>query len=104
MEYEIKGVINQTLSVSLDAGEAFWASKGMIVSYDETIGWGVKTLGGVGRTVSRMLSGESLALAYGEMADADKSVDDEINAVLAGSATATSSDALLELKKKMGIT
>ncbi|MHC4599321.1 MAG: TIGR00266 family protein [Planctomycetota bacterium] len=64
MEYEIKGVINQTLSVSLEAGEAFWASKGMIVSYDETIDWGVKTLGGVGRTVSRMLSGESLALAY----------------------------------------
>ena len=64
MEYEIKGVINQTLSVALEAGEAFWASKGMIVSYDESIDWGVKTLGGVGRTVSRMLSGESLALAY----------------------------------------
>jgi phage shock protein A len=47
---------------------------------------------------------ESLALAYGEMADADKSVDDEINAVLAGSSSAASSDALLELKKKMGIT
>lgn len=46
---------------------------------------------------------ESLALAYGEMADADKSVDDEINAVLAGSASPQSSDALLELKKKMGI-
>jgi uncharacterized protein (AIM24 family) len=50
--------------VSLEQGEAFWASKGMIVSYDETIDWGVKALGGVGRTVSRMLSGESLALAY----------------------------------------
>lgn len=47
---------------------------------------------------------ESLAVAYGEMADADKSVDDEINAVLAGSASPQSSDALLELKKKMGIT
>ena len=30
MEYEIKGVINQTLSVALEAGEAFWASKGMM--------------------------------------------------------------------------
>ena len=64
MEYEIKGVINQTLSVSLDKGEALWASKGTLVSYDETVDWGVKALGGVGKTVSRMLSGESLALAY----------------------------------------
>jgi uncharacterized protein (TIGR00266 family) len=64
MEYEIKGVINQTLSVTMEKGEAFWASKGMLVSFDETIDWGVKTLGGVGRTVSRMLSGESLALDY----------------------------------------
>lgn len=64
MEYEIKGVINQTLSVRMEAGEAFWASKGMIVSYDETLDWGVKALGGVGKTVSRMLSGESLALAH----------------------------------------
>ncbi len=44
---------------------------------------------------------ESLAVAYGEMADADKSVDDEIDAVLGGSSQASSS--LLELKKKMGI-
>jgi phage shock protein A len=46
---------------------------------------------------------ESLAIAYGEMANPDKSVDDEINSVLAGSQTTASSDKLLELKKKMGI-
>lgn len=50
---------------------------------------------------------ESLAIAYGEMANAEKSVDDEINKALAGSSTqalpgATSSQ-LDELKKKMGI-
>ncbi len=46
---------------------------------------------------------ESLAIAYGEMAGADKSVDDEINAALEGGKTTTASSNLLELKKKMGI-
>lgn len=48
---------------------------------------------------------ESLAMAYGEMASADQSIDDEINAVLKGAdATALPPpQALLELKKKMGI-
>ncbi len=50
---------------------------------------------------SKVEEDESLAIAYGEMADADKSVDDEIDAVLGGSSQASSS--LLELKKKMGI-
>ncbi len=47
---------------------------------------------------------ESLAAAYGEMAAVDKSVDDEINAALAGGSTSTASQSLVELKKKMGIT
>ena len=47
---------------------------------------------------------ESLAAAYGEMASADKSVDDEINAVLAGDSTSTASHSLTALKEKMGIT
>jgi len=72
MEFEIKGVINQTLSMSLEKGEALWAGKGTLVSYDETIDWGVKALGGVGKTVSRMLSGESLALAYITARDAGR--------------------------------
>jgi phage shock protein A len=46
---------------------------------------------------------ESLAVAYGELADTDKSVDDEINAALTSGATSSASDSLLELKKKMGI-
>ena len=46
---------------------------------------------------------EALAAAYGEIASAEKSVDDEINRALEGSSTASSSQALLELKKKMGI-
>jgi phage shock protein A len=46
---------------------------------------------------------ESLAVAYGELADTDKSVDDEINAALTSGATSSASDSLLEMKKKMGI-
>jgi len=46
---------------------------------------------------------ESLAIAYGEMADADKSIDDEINSVLETSTSPVASEQLLELKKKMGI-
>ncbi len=46
---------------------------------------------------------EALALAYGEMADLDKSVDDEIDTALKSGNTVTASVHLLELKKKMGI-
>lgn len=46
---------------------------------------------------------ESLALAYGEMANLDKSVDDEIDAALEGGKTVQASVHLLELKQKMGI-
>ena len=52
---------------------------------------------------SRVEEDESLATAYGEMAAADKSVDDEINAALSGSSTPSTSQSLLELKQKMGI-
>ena len=46
---------------------------------------------------------ESLAIAYGEMASPDKSVDDEINRALSVGTSAPASDSLLELKKKMGL-
>jgi len=46
---------------------------------------------------------EALAMAYGEMAAADKSIDDEINAALESGETTTASTSLLELKQKMGL-
>jgi phage shock protein A len=46
---------------------------------------------------------ESLAVAYGEMANADKSVDDEISNALESGQNVSTSQHLLELKKKMGI-
>ncbi len=53
---------------------------------------------------ARVEEDESLASAYGEMASVDKSVDEEINAALSGASVPTTSQSLLELKKKMGIT
>ncbi len=52
---------------------------------------------------SKVEEDEALALAYGEMADLDKSVDDEIDAALKSGNTVSASVHLLELKKKMGI-
>ncbi|MDL1964815.1 MAG: PspA/IM30 family protein [Deltaproteobacteria bacterium] len=52
---------------------------------------------------SRVEEDESLATAYGEMASADKSVDDEINKALSGGSAPSTSQSLLELKQKMGI-
>jgi phage shock protein A len=46
---------------------------------------------------------ESLAQSYGELASAETSVDDEINAVLAGSQLTPASDKLAALKAKMGM-
>ncbi|MCB9482005.1 MAG: PspA/IM30 family protein [Desulfobacteraceae bacterium] len=46
---------------------------------------------------------EALSQAYGEVANSEKSVDDEINAALASSSKVSQSDSLLELKKKMGL-
>ena len=47
---------------------------------------------------------ESLAQAYGSLADADQTVEDEIENALASKTTPSTNDALAELKAKMGIT
>ena len=52
---------------------------------------------------TRVEEDESLAQAYGELASADRSVDDEINAALGGQITVKPSQPLLEMKKKLGI-
>lgn len=46
---------------------------------------------------------ESLAIAYGQIVSAERTVDDEINKVIQGAEAQTTSANLLELKKKMGI-
>lgn len=52
---------------------------------------------------ARVEEDESLAQAYGDIVNVDKSIDDEINQSLATGNTATASEHLAELKKKMGI-
>lgn len=47
---------------------------------------------------------EALAQAYGEVANADQSVDAEINRALASAPAASAQDRLKELKARMGIT
>jgi phage shock protein A len=47
---------------------------------------------------------EALAVAYGELASPDQSVDDEINKALSSGSSSPASASLLELKQKMGIT
>ncbi|MBU0992909.1 MAG: PspA/IM30 family protein [Proteobacteria bacterium] len=52
---------------------------------------------------SKVEEDESLAQAYGDIVNIDKSVDDEINAAIEKTPKLESSLRLLELKKKMGI-
>ena len=53
---------------------------------------------------NKVMEQESLAQAYGEIADTSGGVDDEIEKALAEPSSAQTSDSLAELKKKMGIT
>ncbi|MEM7351302.1 MAG: PspA/IM30 family protein [Acidobacteriota bacterium] len=55
------------------------------------------------RMKARVEEDESLAAAYGELADGPASVDDEIAAALAEPADAAGADSLAALKAKMGI-
>lgn len=52
---------------------------------------------------ARVEEDESLALAYGDLAAAERSVDEEINSALGGRENTEPSAPLLELKKKLGI-
>ncbi|MDH3599775.1 MAG: PspA/IM30 family protein [Candidatus Tectomicrobia bacterium] len=56
------------------------------------------------RMKNKVEEDEALAQAYGEVADADASVDAEIDRALAGSQTAGAQDRLAELKTRMGLT
>lgn len=59
-----------------------------------------ETLRNLEKTRERVNQAEALSDAYGEMADASKSVDQEIEDALEGS---NQSDALLEMKRKLGM-
>lgn len=64
--FEIGGVIAQSLTIKLRPGESMWASRGSLMAYSRGIDWRLKIPGGASKAVSRMLSGEGLALTYVE--------------------------------------
>lgn len=59
--YRLHGEIAQTVELTLALGQAIWASKGAIVAHEAGIDWQLKI---PGAAVSRMLSGEGLAMTY----------------------------------------
>lgn len=62
MRHEIHGQLAQYLRLSFDHGEACWAGKGTIMSYDDGITWRLQVPGGVSGAARRLLSGEGIGL------------------------------------------
>lgn len=60
-DYEIRGEIAQTLTLRVNPGQGVWAAKGGILYYDDGISWRLRI---PGRAVSRMFSGEGLAMTW----------------------------------------
>lgn len=61
-DVRIDGVIAQTATFDLAAGQALWCSRGALLSYTEGIDWTLKMPGGASRAFGRMMTGEGLAL------------------------------------------
>jgi len=62
VQHHVDGVIAQTLRLSFSKGEAAWASKGSIVTFDPGIDWSLEVPGGVAGALKRGMAGEGLAL------------------------------------------
>jgi uncharacterized protein (AIM24 family) len=59
--YTLHGEIAQTVQLTLGAGQSVWAHKGAIVALEDGIDWQLKVPGEV---VSRLLSGEGVAMTW----------------------------------------
>lgn len=64
MQYTIHGELAQVANLTLNKGEACWASKGSIVALDPGLGWTLKIPGGASGAARRMMSGEGIALTF----------------------------------------
>ena len=62
------------------------------------------TVGLLERMKEKVEEQEALGAAYGEMADASKSIDDEIDLALSSGSATKADDSLAALKAKMGVT
>lgn len=61
---KIDGVIAQTVTLDLSAGQTMWASKGSLMAHSPGIEWSLRIPGGAGKALGRMLSGEGIALTH----------------------------------------
>ena len=60
-QYQLHGEIAQTVELTLERNQTIWASKGAIVAHDSGIEWHLKV---PGAAVSRLLSGEGIAMTH----------------------------------------
>ncbi len=60
----IDGVIAQTASIELSAGQTLWASKGSLMAYSDGIEWNLKIPGGASKAIGRVMSGEGVSLTH----------------------------------------
>lgn len=60
-QYRLHGEIAQTVELTLERGQSVWASKGAIIALENGVQWQLKI---PGAAISRMLSGEGLAMTY----------------------------------------
>jgi len=58
----VDGTIAQFVTLQLKRDQVIWASNGSLMSYNDRVDWQLKVPGGVGKAVSRMMSGEGVAL------------------------------------------
>ncbi len=88
----------QTLKARAQVGQATRKLNEQLAKVDSS-----GTLSMLERMRDKVQEEESLAEAYGEMAQVERSVDDEIDKVLAGSIGLSQSQSLAELKSRMGV-
>lgn len=88
----------QTLKARAQVGKATRKLNEQLANVDSS-----GTISMLERMRDKVQEEESLAQAYGEMADVDKSIDSEIDRALGGPQSAGQSDALLQLKARMGM-
>ncbi|MGD9581266.1 MAG: TIGR00266 family protein [Vampirovibrionia bacterium] len=62
MNYEISGVISQSVKVDLEPGEYCWIAPGGMIYYTGYVDWSVKIPGGLKGAVNRMMSGENFKM------------------------------------------
>lgn len=62
--FSIDGVIAQTVTIDMSAGQTLWASKGGLMAFSDGIDWSLKIPGGASKAIGRVLSGEGASLTY----------------------------------------